>query len=408
MRAGPEVAAYTKFDKTRWNVTVPPTKGFKISAAGSIFSHTLSEINIGYGYAGTGIGTLRWDQTTPLLADAVYFGRGKGGTGILEVPAGGTVRFGTVSEPLSSLRLAYDDSGGGSSAATNAHLDFTTTDPVVEVYVTTDLSIGRRNSGAGNAAASGSLILGSHSTVVVGTEAAPAVVYIGFNQDFDISSGDNGYGSATGVLDATAPGSQVALELSELNVGRSLAGAASGMMTQGSGAVVRAEIVRIGSGGSASGAYDLQGGTLSAGTVTLGADGTFSFSGGTLELGTFDGDLVQAGGVLTSLAPPGVVTINGVYGLGADATVAIALVESGGNVEHDIVAVSGAAILNGTLSITLVNNPVFAAGQTFDVITYNDHVGEFAQINGLDIGNGLVLQPEYLKTGLRLTVTTEP
>jgi hypothetical protein len=33
MRAGPEVAAYTKFDKTRWNVTVPPTKGFKISAA---------------------------------------------------------------------------------------------------------------------------------------------------------------------------------------------------------------------------------------------------------------------------------------------------------------------------------------------------------------------------------------
>ena len=35
-------------------------------------------------------------------------------------------------------------------------------------------------------------------------------------------------------------------------------------------------------------------------------------------------------------------------------------------------------------------------------------IGEFFQINGLDIGNGLVLQPEYLKTVLRLTVMDGP
>ncbi|MCH7526092.1 MAG: hypothetical protein IID39_01515 [Planctomycetes bacterium] len=48
----------------------------------------------------------------------------------------------------------------------------------------------------------------------------------------------------------------------------------------------------------------------------------------------------------------------------------------------------------GTLDITLVNGPILVVGQTLDVVAYGDHIGEFSQINGLDIGNGLVLQPE--------------
>ena len=75
-------------------------------------------------------------------------------------------------------------------------------------------------------------------------------------------------------------------------------------------------------------------------------------------------------------------------------TVAIALVETGGNIEHDILDVSGTATLLGTLDITLVNGPILVVGQTLDVVAYGDHIGEFSQINGLDIGNGLVPQPE--------------
>ena len=375
---------------------------FDVTAPGAALTLDLTELNVGRSVAGAATGTLRWDQQNPIHAGNVYFGRGQNATGILDVPSGGSFLLGTAREPVESLRLGYNDSNIHWSGTTQGHLDFTVTDPVFEGHIAGELSIGHRATSAGGGTSTGSLVLGSNSTLVVGTTINPAVLHIGYNQDADASSG--GLGEAIGVFDVTAPGAALTLDLTELNVGRSLFGAASGMMTQGSGAIVRANIVRIGTGGSATGTYDLQGGTLTAGTVTLGEGGTFSFSSGTLEIGTFNGSLIQDGGTLTSLSSPGIVTINGSYELGEGGTVAIELVETGGSIEHDILDVSGTAALNGTLNITLVNSPVPLAGQTFDVLEYSDHIGGFSHINGLDIGNGLVLHPEYLETGLRLTV----
>ena len=67
-------------------------------------------------------------------------------------------------------------------------------------------------------AANGSLILGSNSTITLGSTAAPATLNIGWSQN--LSSGVRATGSATGVFDALATGAALDLHLSELNVGR--------------------------------------------------------------------------------------------------------------------------------------------------------------------------------------------
>ena len=101
------------------------------------------------------------------------------------------MHLGTGAEPITNLRIAYNDAGGGTAAA---DLDFSENDPTFTADISGDLSIGRVTS---NGAANGSLTLGSNLTVDLGTVAAPATLNIGWNQ---VTSGGSS-GNANGVFD---------------------------------------------------------------------------------------------------------------------------------------------------------------------------------------------------------------
>ncbi len=162
---------------------------------------------------GTATGTLRWDQDVAINADEVYFGRGQS-TGVLEVPTDGHFQLGTATDPVSRLAISYHDTG--SPGASNAHLDLTVTDPFFTAYIGGALSIGHKASMSGSGTADGSLTLGSHSTLHVGTAGAPAKINIGMNESTS-DVGFGGYGDAVGVLDVTDGTPD--FHLSELNVG---------------------------------------------------------------------------------------------------------------------------------------------------------------------------------------------
>lgn len=62
--------------------------------------------------------------------------------------------------------------------------------------------------------------------------------------------------------------------------------------------------------------------------------------------------------------------------------------------------------LDGTLNVVLVDGYVPPVGTTIDIVSYSPGLltGQFALINGLDIGNGTVFQPTYTNSALVLEV----
>ena len=364
--------------------------GLLDATQGAVDLH-LSELNVGRhtGYYGTATGTLRWDQADPLDVTNVYFGWGPS-TGILEVPAGGTFRLGTATDPLALLGISYHDTGvshwsGGASAA---HLDFRGTDPTFEAFVADDLTIGGKMSGYGRGTADGSLILGSHSSLHVGTVATPGVVNIGMNQSTYADYGGTSGGDGTGLLDATQ--GAVDLHLSELNVGRHRGyyGSTTGTFTTGDGSVVTMATGNVGttSGGTATGMVNLQGGRFSANTVNMGSSADFNFLRGRLAVNTFNtynrvGTLLQEGGVLapgfslsdrldTSL--PGFSVINGDYVM-ENGLLEIELFGTTARAAYDQLQVNGEVNLDGG-ALDLVLHFAPADGDEF-VIIENDDVG---------------------------------
>ena len=328
--------------------------GLLDATQGEVVFH-LDQLNVGRhsGSTGTATGTLRWNQTTAIDAESIYLGRGPS-TGVLEVPAGGHIQLGTAADPVSLLAISYHDTG--SPGASNAHLDLTTTDPFFEAFVGGDLSIGRKASMHGSGTADGSLTLGSHSILHVGTAAAPAVVNIGMNQS-TAEYPYGGYGDAVGVLDATDGTAD--FHLSELNVGYNKwdSGTATGTLTTGSGSAITATTVNVAKGKHSTGTVNLAGGLLAAETINMGSGGTFNFTNGRLGIGTFntfgpDGSLDQQGGTLapafspfdTSLA--GIATINGGYRLASGGTLEIELFGLTPGTEYDQLFVNGIVNLN--------------------------------------------------------------
>jgi hypothetical protein len=349
----------------------------------------LDELNVGYsGWydewigRGTTVGTLRWDQPDPIYADTVFFGRGPS-TGILEVPEGGTFLLGTVDDPVSFLGISYSDMMYGVS---NAHLDFQVTNPTFEAHVQ-NLTIGAKTYGAGDGQADGSLILGSNSSLNVGSEADPGNITIARNRSWMAGSEDS---SVIGVLDTTEGNAN--LYLTEFNIGYNgyqgtALGTASGTFSMGSGSQVRATTVNISRGPEAEGTVNLKGGTLAAQTVNMGAGGTFNFTGGRFELGTFNtyegtGELLQQGGTLAPGFSPGQATINGDYNLQSAGILEIELFGLTAGLEYDQLVINGLVDLNadngdgGFLDVILGFAPEI--GDEFIIVNNDD----WDEING--------------------------
>src|SRR5205823_1268547 len=72
--------------------------------------------------------------------------------------------------------------------------------------------------------------------------------------------------------------------------------------------------------------------------------------------------------------------------------------------QYDRLAVGGAATLAGTLNVSMANGYTPNSGNTFQVITYASRSGAFSTVNGLELGNGLTLYPDYNPTNLTLRV----
>ena len=68
--------------------------------------------------------------------------------------------------------------------------------------------------------------------------------------------------------------------------------------------------------------------------------------------------------------------------------------------------VGGPATLGGTLRVSLAAGFVPAEGSVFHVVSTGSRTGAFATIAGLDLGGGLVLEPDYTATGLDLVAGT--
>jgi hypothetical protein len=102
----------------------------------------------------------------------------------------------------------------------------------------------------------------------------------------------------------------------------------------------------------------------------------------------------------------GVLSIGGNYTQSADGTLNLHLAGTAVGSQYDQLQVHGAAVLDGTLNVTLVNGFTPANGNTFRILTFNSRSGDFAAMNLPDPGNGLVLNPMYDGSGL--TLLTEP
>ena len=145
--------------------------------------------------------------------------------------------------------------------------------------------------------------------------------------------------------------------------------------------------------------------TQTAGTLTLAGGAitttpTLAVQGGTIAgTGTISGNVSNGG----TLAPTGTgtIAITGAYTQTASGTLAIQL---GGTAvgAFDALAVGGAATLDGTLAVSLVNGFTLANNESFPVLTFGSRAGDFATNSGLTQG-GITLSKNYSATALTLT-----
>jgi RHS repeat-associated protein len=152
--------------------------------------------------------------------------------------------------------------------------------------------------------------------------------------------------------------------------------------------------------GSASSITDLAGNGLLNGLTANSTGGSLTIQNG--RSFTIPGDFANAGtmsasggstftitGILNNTGTAaalngGTLTVLGSYSQAAMGALTIGFAGAASG-EFGIVNVSGAASLDGTLNITLVNGFGPAVGQQFQVMSYSGLTGDFAAINGLDV-----------------------
>ncbi len=76
--------------------------------------------------------------------------------------------------------------------------------------------------------------------------------------------------------------------------------------------------------------------------------------------------------------------------------------------EFGYAQISGAATLAGNLTIELTGGFLPSLGDSFEIMTFASLTGQFDTIDGLVLGNGLILTPVYSDTTLALVVVASP
>jgi hypothetical protein len=149
--------------------------------------------------------------------------------------------------------------------------------------------------------------------------------------------------------------------------------------------------------------FMLNGGTYYPGeTLNLGSGEVLAGSG------TLAANLVN-GGTVSPGASPGIITVDGDYTQQLDGTLEIQL---GGTTTDlfDQLIVTGAATMNGTLTVTLLPGFTPQEGDTFFIIDHSGEgssgTGDFDTINLPDLAGSLEMEIEFADPGVTLTVVS--
>jgi hypothetical protein len=206
-----------------------------------------------------------------------------------------------------------------------------------------------------------------------------------------------------------------------------------------SGNIAAGQTIRVQGSGSGSGSLTASAGFTNAGTIeltstnislasltvsagTLTNTGTISALAGaggsrtlnaTLDnqglltgVGTVTGSVTNSGQVSPGNNGPGTFTVTGTFTQTATGALNIKIGGLSAGSQYDRLAVSGAANLNGTLNVSLINGFFPSLGDHFDILTYGSHTNDFATRNGLNIGGGRQLDPTAAAT--TYTLVTHP
>jgi hypothetical protein len=167
----------------------------------------------------------------------------------------------------------------------------------------------------------------------------------------------------------------------------------SGTVTVSSGTTLG-----VGSYYQTGGATILNAGTINGGSLSINAG---SLTGtGTINSSVSNGGQVIPGGT----GAAGILTMNGNY---TQTTTGALNIELGGTTagsQFDQLAVSGTALLAGTMNISLINTFQPAFGNSFQVLTLGSSSGNFATYNGTSLASGLFLDPAFNATSLTLDI----
>jgi hypothetical protein len=126
---------------------------------------------------------------------------------------------------------------------------------------------------------------------------------------------------------------------------------------------------------------------------TLAANGGITVSGGSIfgSVGMWSGNTTLRGGTFNigdAALTAGSESITGTYTQGSAGALDIDVGGTTAGTQFDQLTVSGAASLNGTLNLDLINGFVPAIGATFDILNASSVTGTFATVNGTGINSG--------------------
>lgn len=148
-----------------------------------------------------------------------------------------------------------------------------------------------------------------------------------------------------------------------------------------------------------------EGATILDGGDLILVNNLMEISGGLVSgTGTITGD-VQSTGEFTPGFGVGVITVDGSYDQAGPGSLTVEIGGEGDPCSQlDLLDITGTAVLGGALHIVLIDGCQPELGQQFEVLSYGARVGEFENITGLEIGNGLVFMVLYEPSAVILEV----
>lgn len=146
--------------------------------------------------------------------------------------------------------------------------------------------------------------------------------------------------------------------------------------------------------------------TLLNGGTLAGSSSPLNFYGGMLQgAGIVNGNVANIGGVVAPGNSPGMLRIAGNYTQGPTGTLDIELGGVVSGTQYDLLDVTGAASLSGTLNVSLIDSFTPISGTVFRILNFNTRSGDFITTTGTNLG-WLTLHPYYGSDHLSLIAGT--